>query len=76
MKKIIPILLALLLILSMAIPAAAATPTLQIPKVPQISNIKISVQLDERVYENAVDKWLAEHPFKFNPRLKIPNVGD
>lgn len=71
MKKIIAILLALLLILSMAIPVAAVTPTLQVPDVPQISDIKIEVKLDEQVYENAVQKWFAEHPIKFD-FIKFP----
>lgn len=76
MKKIISFLLALLLIMSMAIPTAAATPTLQIPDAPQISKIEIKVNLDEKVYENAVEKWFAEHPFKFNFKIKLPDLGD
>jgi len=75
MKKIIAILLALLLILSMAIPVAAVTPTLQVPDVPQISDIKIEVKLDEQVYENAVQKWFAEHPIKFD-FIKFPIWGN
>lgn len=75
MKKIIAILLALLLILSMAIPVAAVTPTLQVPDVPQISDIKIEVKVDEQVYENAVQKWFKEHPIKFD-FIKFPIWGN
>lgn len=66
MKKIICILFAVMLIASMAVPAYAVTPALNIPDVPQISNIKIEVKLNEKVYENAVQKWFAEHPLDFS----------
>ena len=77
MKKLICILLALLLIGTMTVTAHAATPTLQIPKVPQISKIKIEAKLDEQVYENAVQKWFADHPIKLDiSRAKLPPLGD
>lgn len=66
MKKIIAILMALVLVLSIPVTANAVTPTLQVPDVPQISNIHIEVKLDEQVYENAVQKWFKEHPIKFD----------
>ena len=46
MKKILAILLAVLLIVSMAIPAAAVTPKLQIPDVPKIPDISDDVRLN------------------------------
>ena len=77
MKKIIAILLALVLVMSMAAPVAAATPALQIPDIPQIFKIEIKVNLDEQVYENAVQKWLSEHPIKLSVfRIKQPDFGD
>ena len=77
MKKIIAILLSLVLVLSIPVTAHAATPTFQIPKVPQISNIKIDVKLPEGVAENAVKAWLKEHPIKFDfSKIKLPAWGD
>lgn len=66
MKKLIYIVLALMLVMSMTVTAYAATPTFKIPSVPQISNIKFDVKLDEDVIENHVDKWFAEHPIKID----------
>lgn len=66
MKKIIAILLALLLILSMAIPVAAVTPKLDIPKVPQISKIKFEVKLPEtteKAIENHAAEWVKKIDF-------------
>ena len=76
MKKIIAILLSLVLVLSIPVTAHAVTPTFQIPDVPQISNIKIDVKLPEGVAENAVQKWFAEHPIKFDFKIKLPAWGD
>lgn len=59
MRKIIAIVLAVILVLSMAIPAYAATPALKIPNVPQISSIKFNVNLDEKL-EKAVANAAAE----------------
>ena len=59
MRKFIAILLAVMLMASMAIPAFAVTPALKIPKVPQISSIKFSIKLDEKL-ANAVKNAGAE----------------
>lgn len=72
MKKLIVLLITIALVLSMAVPVAAATPALQIPDVPQISKIDIKVNLDKQVYDNAVEKWFAENPIKFFHRIKLP----
>lgn len=73
MKKIICTLLALLLIIGTAVPTYAATPALKIPDMPEISSIQLNVKLDEKVAENAVDKWLAAHPIKFDfSKIKLP----
>ncbi|MBR3974143.1 MAG: hypothetical protein IKJ99_09380 [Oscillospiraceae bacterium] len=72
MKKTIAILMSLLLIMGTAAPVSAATPPMRIPAMPQISNIIIDISLDENVYENAVKKWLAEHPV----RIILPTKSD
>lgn len=61
MKKIIATALALTMTACMAVPAFAVTPKLNID-MPEISNIKIEPNLDETVYENAVDNWFKQHP--------------
>lgn len=66
MKKILTIALAVLLIASIVTPVAAITPTLQVPKVPQISKIEIKVDLDEQIYENTTQKQFAEHPIQLS----------
>ena len=69
MKKLIYIVLALMLVMYMTVTAYAATPTFKIPSVPQISNIKFDVKLDEateNAIENHVDKWFVEHPIKID----------
>ena len=58
MRKFIAILLAIMLVASMAVTAYAATPALNI-KVPQISSIKFDVKLDEKL-EKAVANAAAE----------------
>lgn len=61
MKKILLFLLALLLILSMAIPAFAVTPKLKVPNMPKIPTIKVEVKLPENFWDN----WFAKHPINF-----------
>lgn len=66
MRKIIAILLAVMLVVSMAVPAFACTPKLKIPKVPQISGIKLEPKLDEnleKAVDNYVDKWVSKIDF-------------
>ena len=58
MRKFFAILLAVMLVASMAVPAFAYTPKLNI-KVPQISSIKFNIKLDEKL-ENAVANAAAE----------------
>lgn len=69
MKKIICLLLALLLILSMAVPAAAVTPTLNTPTitVPDISD-SVKANIEEQYdFDAAVDAYLEEHPIEITP---------
>ena len=58
MRKIFAIILAIMLVTSMAVTAYAATPTLNI-KVPQISKIQFNIKLDETT-NKAVDNAIAE----------------
>ena len=57
MRKIIAFLLAVMLIASMAVTASAATPKLNIPKVPQISSFQFK---PNEALENAVEKHTAD----------------
>lgn len=60
MKKIIPLLLSLLLILSLALPVAAVTPTLQPPDLPEVPDISgsVHVELPDKVF----DDWFEDNP--------------
>lgn len=58
MKKIIAIVLAMLLIVSMAIPAVAVTPPLQIPDMPEIPDISDDVDID--LPEGAFDDYIPD----------------
>ena len=67
MKKFFAILLAVMLVASMAVPAFAATPALKIPNVPQISKIEIKLgETTKNAIANHVNKWFAENPIKFD----------
>ena len=60
MKKIIVIALVLTMMIAMAVTANAVTPTIKVPKLPEIkidtSNIKVEIP------DSFWDKWFAEHP--------------
>jgi len=62
MKKIFAILLAVMLIASMANPAYAVTPRFKIPEVPQISRIDFKVTLGEDFW----NRYWEKHPIKIN----------
>lgn len=51
MKKILAFILALLLVLSMAVPAAAITPPLQVPDMPEI---KVEIELPDSAFEDYI----------------------
>lgn len=68
MRKILALILAVMLIVSMAAPALACTPKLSIPKVPQISNIKLEPKLDETL-EKAVDNQVENHVSKWVSKI-------
>ena len=64
MKKIIAIMLALVLVISMAIPVAAVPPKMQIPDLPEIPDVSgnVNVELPQTFW----DRWFAGHPIKFD----------
>jgi len=64
MKKIVTIALTLIIIMSMAIPAHALTPKLEIPDIPDFSNIKFTpkIELPDDFWSN----WFKEHPLKID----------
>ena len=62
MKKLICILFALVLIVSMTVTTHAATPKLNID-LPEIPDISGSIEID---VTPAVNNWLDEHPFRFD----------
>ena len=72
MKKIIAILLILALVVCMAAPAFACTPRLKVPDMPEISKIQLKPNIDDSVYENAVDAWFKAHPIKLPDNFKFP----
>ena len=74
MKKILSLILALLLILSMAVPAYAVTPDLQTPSIsiPDISD-DVQKNLEEQYdFSHAVDNWLEEHPIEIPDPTEAP----
>lgn len=78
MKKIIMLIAAIMLVASMTITAYAVTPTLNIHDMPEISNIKITVNLDknlENAVENHVNNWFKDHPIDFS-KFKFKGFGD
>lgn len=62
MKRFIILTLTLMLVFSMTIPAFAATPKLEIHKIPTVPTIKVEVKLTENFWDN----WFATHPLKIN----------
>lgn len=60
MKKILSIIFAMVLIVSMAAPAFAVTPGLEVPDVPEIPYIgdDITIEIPDEVF----DEWFDEHP--------------
>lgn len=62
MKRFIILALTLMLVFSMTIPAFAATPKLEIPKIPTIPTIKVEVKLPTNFWDN----WFASHPLQIN----------
>ena len=62
MKKLIIFAITIALILSISIPAFAATPKLEIPKIPTVPTIKVEVKLPTNFWDN----WFASNPLKIN----------
>lgn len=60
MRKIITILFALMLVVSMSVPAFAVTPRLNIPNMPEIPDISDDVKFE--LPDNFWDNWFKNHP--------------
>lgn len=73
MKKILAIILAILLIASMAVPAYAVTPSFKIPDVPQISKIKFNIKIE--LPEDFWDNYFKEHPVNWKSIMDTPAAG-
>lgn len=83
MKKLIMLTLILIVILHTTVTAYAVTPTLNIPDMPEISSVKITVNLDndlENAVGNHVDNWLKNNPIDFSKfdfsKIKFMGFGD
>ena len=64
MKRFLSMILIVMIVMSMAITAHAATPSFKVPEVPQISKIKFNIKIE--LEDDFWDKWFEEHPFKFD----------
>lgn len=62
MRKFIALILAILIVMSMAISASAVTPPLRVPSI-KIPDISGSVKIDTKP---AVDAWFDEHPIRID----------
>ncbi len=60
MKKMIVFCLAVVLVVAMAAPAWAVTPTFKAPKLPKIQEVKTNVRVT--VTEGFWARWFREHP--------------
>lgn len=70
MKKILYTLLALLLIIGMAIPAYAVTPSLEVPDMPDVSKIKFDFKIE--LPDDFWTRWFEEHPITV-PTFNLPS---
>lgn len=73
MRRIFALILAVMVIMSMAVPAFACTPRLKVPKVPQISSIKLEPKLDENL-EKAVDNQAENHVSKWVSKIDFSKI--
>ena len=63
MRKIICMLIIVMVIVSMAVPAYAVTPSFDVPDVPDFSGIKFDIKFE--LPDSIWDKWFENHPIKF-----------
>lgn len=68
MRKIITLMLALVLIVSMAVTSFAATPKWEYKPV-VLPQIKVSIKIPDSVFDN----WFKDHPIKIN--YTSPTLG-
>ena len=69
MKKILCALLALL-IMAMAVPAYAVTPSLEVPDMPDVSKIKFDFKIE--LPDDFWTRWFEEHPITV-PTFNLPS---
>lgn len=73
MKIVLTFVAALVMVVAIATPACAVTPALKVPDMPEISNIKIDINVGSNKEDDVVgtksfwDRWFAKHP------IVIPN---
>lgn len=60
MKRLIILLLALVLVLSLTVPALAVTPKYEVPKVPDVSKVTFKIDLG-----NSFQAYWAKNPIKW-----------
>lgn len=62
MRKIFALILAVMLVVSMAVPASACTPKLKIPsiKIPEIKNVEVTLS------DSFWDNYFAKNPIKID----------
>ena len=70
MRKIFAILLAVMLIASMAVSAYAVTPKWEYKPV-KLPEIKVSIKIPDSVFDN----WFKEHPLSLNISFASPTLG-
>lgn len=71
MKRFIILALTLMLVFSMTIPAFAATPKLEIPKIPTVPTIKVEIKLPTNFW----DKPILITNNELTPRASISSRG-
>ena len=70
MRKIIVLILALALIVSMAVTSFAATPKWEYKPV-VLPQLKVSIKIPDSVFDN----WFKEHPLNLNLSFASPTLG-
>lgn len=70
MKKLIAILAVLAIVMSMAVTAYAVTPSIGVPNLPEVPEIKVDVKLSDDFW----DSWFKDHPIKLPGGSEEPEV--
>lgn len=73
MKKFLLMILVVMLVMVMALPVYAVTPPINVPDVPQISDIKFDFNF--KISDDFWDKWFNENPVPKPAPLEIPEIS-